>query len=256
MNQRKTAVSSDYELLLEFIETYSTSGFQGISREDPLMMEIEELMEENNQFFFIGDMIKVQILFTSKRSQQLLGIEPENLNPFHLFEATHPDDIQRHNMGRTQLFKIAHLLYSEKDGEWILSSNFRLRNPSGEYTNLLFQCYLYYTSIPYDTVFLLEVHTPIEKAWGINSPNHYYSGNDLSNFRHPDEQLLSVRNIFTDREFEIIRLIHKGLDSDQISEELFLSKHTVQTHRKNILNKGGRTRLSDIIYDLVEVGLL
>jgi len=256
MNKSRTSASRDYKLFFEFIETYGTSGFQGISREDPLILEIEELMEENNQFFFIGDMIKVQILFTSKRSQQLLGIDPENLNPYHLFEATHPDDIQRHNLGRTQLFKMAHILFTEKNGEWLVSTDLRLRNPAGGYTNLLFQCHLFYLAIPFDSVFVFMLHTPIEKAWKIKDTSHYYSGNDLNNFRYPDEQLLSVRTIFTEREFEIIRLIHKGLDSEQISEELFLSKHTVQTHRKNILEKGGRTRVSDIIFDLVSVGLL
>jgi DNA-binding CsgD family transcriptional regulator len=256
MKKRCTPASRDYKLFLEFIETYETSGFQGISREDPLMMEMEEWMEENNQFFFVGDLIKTQILFTSQRSQQLLGIEPENLNPYHLFEATHPDDIERHNLGRTQLFKIAHILYTEKNGEWVLSANFRLRNPDGEYTDLLFQCYFFHTSIPFDSVILIEVHTPIEKDWKIKDTIHYYSGNDLSNFRYPDKQLLSVRPIFTEREFEIIRLIHNGLDTDQISEKLFLSKHTIQTHRKNILTKGGKTRMSDIIYDLVKTGLL
>jgi DNA-binding CsgD family transcriptional regulator len=132
----------------------------------------------------------------------------------------------------------------------------RLRNPVGGYTNLLYQFYLFYTSIPFDSVFLFKLHTALEKDWKIKDTIHYYSGNDLSNFRYPDEQLLSVRPIFTEREFEIIRLIHNGLDTDQISEKLFLSKHTVQTHRKNILTKGGRTRVSDIIYDLVKTGLL
>ncbi len=63
-------------------------------------------------------------------------------------------------------------------------------------------------------------------------------------------------NIFTDREFEIIRLIHGGLDSEQIAEKLFLSKHTVNTHRKNILGKTGKAHISDLIYDLHERGLL
>jgi DNA-binding CsgD family transcriptional regulator len=256
MKKRSTPASRDYKLFFKFIESYASSGFQGINREDPLMMEMEELMEENNQFFYIGDMIKVQILFTSKRSQQMLGIEPENLNPYHFFEASHPDDIQRQKLGRTQLFKMAHLLFTEKKGEWLLSTELRLRNPVGGYTNLLYQFYLFYTSIPFDSVFLFKLHTPIEKDWKIKDTIHYYSGNDLSNFRYPDKQLLSVRPIFTEREFEIIRLIHNGLDTDQISEELFLSKHTVQTHRKNILTKGGRTRVSDIIYDLVKTGLL
>jgi DNA-binding NarL/FixJ family response regulator len=39
------------------------------------------------------------------------------------------------------------------------------------------------------------------------------------------------------RELEIIQLIAKGLTSKEMSEKLFLSHHTINTHRKNILKK-------------------
>jgi DNA-binding NarL/FixJ family response regulator len=41
----------------------------------------------------------------------------------------------------------------------------------------------------------------------------------------------------TDREIEIIRLVAEGLSNKEIAEKLFLSTHTVTTHRKNIMNK-------------------
>jgi DNA-binding NarL/FixJ family response regulator len=63
-------------------------------------------------------------------------------------------------------------------------------------------------------------------------------------------------NIFYEREFEIIRLLQQGLDSEQIAEKLFLSKHTVNTHRKNILQKSGKTHISELIFDLHERGLM
>jgi len=39
------------------------------------------------------------------------------------------------------------------------------------------------------------------------------------------------------RELEIIQLIAKGLTSKEMSEKLFISYHTINTHRKNILKK-------------------
>jgi len=68
--------------------------------------------------------------------------------------------------------------------------------------------------------------------------------------------LLMTGNIFSDREFEIIKMIQAGFDSEQIAEKLFLSKHTVNTHRKNILDKTGKAHISYLIYDLTERGLL
>jgi DNA-binding NarL/FixJ family response regulator len=41
----------------------------------------------------------------------------------------------------------------------------------------------------------------------------------------------------TEREIEIVRLVAEGLSNKEIAEKLFLSTHTVTTHRKNIMNK-------------------
>jgi DNA-binding NarL/FixJ family response regulator len=43
--------------------------------------------------------------------------------------------------------------------------------------------------------------------------------------------------ILTRREKEIIELLADGLSGPQIAEKLFLSHHTVDTHRKNLLKK-------------------
>jgi len=41
----------------------------------------------------------------------------------------------------------------------------------------------------------------------------------------------------TSREKEIIILLSQGLASKQIGQKLFISKHTVDTHRRNLLKK-------------------
>ena len=60
--------------------------------------------------------------------------------------------------------------------------------------------------------------------------------------------------IFTDREFEIIILIREGMDSQTIAEKLFISPHTVDTHRRNILKKTGKASTSELIIDLQDRG--
>ena len=41
----------------------------------------------------------------------------------------------------------------------------------------------------------------------------------------------------SEREMEVVKLIAQGLNSEDIAKKLFLSEHTVKTHRKNILEK-------------------
>jgi hypothetical protein len=245
-----------YDLYFKFIEEYGPKGFKDINPDDRLMLELEEMMEANNQFFYIADLIQVKVIYTSKRSKEMLGVDPIDLNLYHLFEATHPQDIQRNSLGRAIVLKMAHDLYVAEKGFKLISTNFRVKNPGGNYSNLLMQLYLYYDTIPYKSVYLLKLHTNIDWFRKLKHGYHYYLGNDLSYFRYPDDKLLKTGNIFSQREFEIIRLIESGLSSEQIAEKLYLSLHTVNTHRRNILKKTGKAHISDLIYDLKERGLL
>ncbi|WP_066758261.1 response regulator transcription factor [Crocinitomix algicola] len=49
------------------------------------------------------------------------------------------------------------------------------------------------------------------------------------------------------REIEVITLIAEGMTNVEISDKLFLSKHTVNTHRKNIMNKLGVKNTAGIV---------
>jgi DNA-binding CsgD family transcriptional regulator len=245
-----------YKLFFEFIETYASVGFKGIDRQDPLILALEEMMKINNQFFNIFDHIRMKIEFTSQRSYEMLGIPPDQLSPYHFKEATHPDDLKRNELGIAKLFKIAHELYVAKKGEMLISTNFRFRNITGDYSNQLVQCYSFYNGAPNETVYMININTDIDWCKNLANCHHYYFGNDLSYFRYPDKELLMKGNIFTDREFEIIKLIQSGLNSEQIATKLFVSTFTINTHRRNILEKTGRANISEVIYNLEEQGLL
>lgn len=60
----------------------------------------------------------------------------------------------------------------------------------------------------------------------------------------------------SDREIEIIRLISDGLTNKQIADQLFLSKHTVNTHRKNIMQKLGINNTAGIVIYAVKENIV
>ena len=45
------------------------------------------------------------------------------------------------------------------------------------------------------------------------------------------------KDIFSTREVEVLRLLARGFHSRDIAEALKISRHTVDTHRKNMLRK-------------------
>ncbi|MBK6976365.1 MAG: response regulator transcription factor [Cytophagaceae bacterium] len=49
------------------------------------------------------------------------------------------------------------------------------------------------------------------------------------------------------REKEIIKLLTQGKSNTEIGESLFLSFHTIKTHRKNIYNKLGISNLIELV---------
>ena len=73
--------------------------------------------------------------------------------------------------------------------------------------------------------------------------------------RNVDEGLTEVPRI-TRREKEILSLISKGQTTPQIAEALFISTHTVETHRKNLMNKFDVNSMASVINLAKEYSLL
>jgi DNA-binding NarL/FixJ family response regulator len=60
----------------------------------------------------------------------------------------------------------------------------------------------------------------------------------------------------SDRELEIIKHIAEGLSNKEVADKLFLSTHTVTTHRKNIMNKLGVNNTAGLVLFAVRENLI
>ena len=58
------------------------------------------------------------------------------------------------------------------------------------------------------------------------------------------------------RELEIVRLIAEGFTNKEIGDRLFISTHTVMTHRKNIMNKLGINNTAGLVIYAVQEKLI
>ncbi|PLX08451.1 MAG: hypothetical protein C0596_06230 [Marinilabiliales bacterium] len=58
----------------------------------------------------------------------------------------------------------------------------------------------------------------------------------LKNFKADKKRIEKVKDL-TEREIEILKLICKEYTTAEIAEKLFISPHTVDSHRKHILVK-------------------
>lgn len=60
----------------------------------------------------------------------------------------------------------------------------------------------------------------------------------------------------TKREKEVLELISQGMTNKEISEKLFVSDHTIISHRKNLILKFGAKNTADLVRIAMEKGLI
>jgi DNA-binding CsgD family transcriptional regulator len=247
----------DYSLFYKFFVTYSEQDFKGINPDDQLMKELDSYMDNNRQLFYITDVISLEIKFISKGVKSMFGIDPDKVKTGFFLTTTHPEDLKRHHLARSKLISVGEELYIQKSGTKIISSNFRGRKPkSTEYADYLYQSFIFYSKIPYESVFLILVITDISAFEKPFKGFHYYIGNDPKIFRFPDKKLLSSGLIFSHSEFRIIELLEQGFSTKEIASKLFRSPLTINTHRSNIIKKAGKASTAEVIRELKEMGLL
>lgn len=246
----------DYEIFFRFFDKFKAQRFKDLDPNDPLILEMNEKLGKTGQFFHIGDYIEIKLLYLCGNCHKYFDVACENMSPAVYFEKTHPDDMKRHALGRSKVFQLVSEMFYDKSEDLILSSHFKTKTGTGEYRDLLYQMYMMYAEVPHPTVYAIQVNTDITEMIAGQKGYHYYYGNDKSFFRYPDKELLATGNIFSQREFDIIKEIAQGLESHEIAEKLFISVHTVNTHRRNILNKTGKRNTHELVHELQERGVI
>lgn len=90
----------------------------------------------------------------------------------------------------------------------------------------------------------------------LNETLDRYKSNVFTHFKEKKSKNAEVLRQFTERETEILKLIAQHKSAKQIAEELYISKYTVDTHRKNILEKTGLHKTSELVVFARESGLV
>lgn len=102
---------------------------------------------------------------------------------------------------------------------------------------------------------LLKNNSGEELITAINrvmSGKNYYDL--IKTFNSDQEEVVQYK--LSEREIDIIRAMAEGLTSYEIADKLFISEHTVKTHRKNILRKTNFSNASQLIQFAVEQKLI
>jgi len=78
----------------------------------------------------------------------------------------------------------------------------------------------------------------------------------IKRFQHTSQSLKIPEHDLTERELQVLGLIAKGLNYNEISDTLGISYHTVASHVKNIYRKLQVNSRSEAVYEAEQLGLI
>lgn len=91
------------------------------------------------------------------------------------------------------------------------------------------------------------------------SDNQYYISKTITQHIVKKEEFLeskAEKGILSDREKEVLQLIAEGNSTKDIADKMFLSPKTVESHRKNIMDKLNMHTISDLTKFALKSGLI
>ncbi len=188
------------------------------------------------QAMYIIDWQKSQLVYTHG-ILEMLGYTKSEFTIDFALNCIHPDDIDVVSRILKGVIDLAKNTIEIVERQY-LNLIFRVLKKDGNYLRIMLQSSPYKreqegqiisnVSVLTDISFMNAMTNLVE--WELFADNI-----DISNFKQNIYK--EFANFFTPREKDIVHLIKMGATNKQIAGQLFISPHTVVSHRKNILKK-------------------
>ncbi|MGB6083415.1 LuxR C-terminal-related transcriptional regulator [Moheibacter sp.] len=229
----------------------------------PIDLSQKEIIQQYMDIFHVGDCF--YLIFNTQTAEMeyvdpkiisILGYNPEEFNLQLVMDSVHEEDIPYY----FHYEKSAIRFFTNLDPSVILkykfSYDYRIKTKDGEYKRVLQQVVpIYY--FPEGGARTIGIFTDIShlNVQGIPKLSFIGMKGEPSYYNmHLQEEFRMTKNLFTNRENQILNEVLKGVSSKEISEKLHISLLTVQTHRKNILKKSGCASLTELLTKSVREG--
>lgn len=228
------------------------------------------IFSPGNSYYYVVNMHNLEVEFMSESVKQFIDIQTEAVTMRDLLETILPEEIE--NIGLKSKV-ISDFYTSFLDQENVLNYknmfSYRMKDKDGNIRTMLYQAFplnVLENGTP-EHVFCTQTDVSHLRVPSTNSVSfmhitggkNYYNV-DTSKGKFDPENIDGGNHDFskllTDREKEILIKLAKGLNAEQIAEQLNLSPHTIKTHRRNFLNKTGCTNTTELVAKCLTNGII
>ena len=208
--------------------------------------------------YSVFDISKRKVLFYSPNFGQLLGYvqaDYESIGQQFFADKIHPDDKLKLSLHGTATLKIFNSLSSSEKLNHKEIKEFRMLNAQNKYVRLIEQ----YQIIELDKkgqiwlfMGVVDISPNQEEFSGIKVQFLNFKTGQFIPMDTPPKAQIEL----TKRETEILKLVKEGYLSKEISSKLFISLHTVNTHRQRFLEKLGAQNSFEAVNFASKFGLI
>ena len=215
-------------------------------------------------YYFVVDFSNMKINYMSPSVKEIHGFNPEDVMFQDILNETHPDDMAFVARAEAAAWDIVfNKIGRALNKKYKISYCFRLKTRDGSYQLMHHQCLILTTDEEGNVCKALNIHTNINH---LTTHNNYKvsaismcgepSYMDIPLISCEEKFFTSQQLLFTKRETQLIRLMAAGLTSAAIADQLFISIHTVNSHRKKIMQKSGCKSVAQLVIKCVTEGII
>ncbi len=221
--------------------------------------ELHNVFHIGSFYYDVVDNINSKLYFVSPKIKNVLGYDTKEIDMNFLFSKIHPNDQANVEKSQEIMVNFFSSLSSEKINRYKVSFDYRILNSSGDYIRLLNQLIVLQCDHQKKVLCTFRVQTDITNIKTDNESRLNFiglKGEPSFNNWTAIPSLVKDNELFSKREKEVLHYLLKGKESEEISEILSISKHTVNTHRKNMLAKTKSKNTLALINKIMTDGLL
>jgi DNA-binding CsgD family transcriptional regulator len=218
-----------------------------------------DIFHVGEYYYFILNVQRSAFEMISEEVETVLGYSRAEANIGFLLGQIHPDDQPFFLDFENTVADFFLSLSPEQILNYKVSYDYRMRRKDGNYIRILHQVVTIQTDENRRVVKTFGIHTNITHLKSVGIPLLSFIGLN----GEPSYMDVKVKQVYTAsgislsrRERQILSLLIQGKKSGEISTELFISKYTVDTHRRNLLQKTNSNNTASLISMAAQKGWL
>ena len=245
----------------EFNKIFSLYGNENLNMHSKpdfeLYKRLWNFLLPGDSYWFIINYNMMGMEFVSKEIEQVIGYNPSEFDLSKMNEIMHPDDVPWFLTFGNITIRFLSQLPSDKKMKYKIRFDHRLRKKNGDYARILNQGilveqgedgkFLRTLIVHSDISYLKQESKPTLSMIGLDGEPSFINVGQDNMFKESNDDL-------SKREKEVLILLIEGKLSKEIGNFLHISKQTVDTHRKNMLQKKNLNTTGELVGKAIRNG--